>query len=80
MESMNIRDILSDREFEVMVLVSSGLYNKEVADKLKCEECTIKKHLQHIFEKMRVQNRTEATVKFFRLGGMLILPNENQSN
>ena len=75
MESMNIRDILSDREFEVMVLVSNGLYNKEVADKLKCEECTIKKHLQHIFPKLKVNNRTEATVKFFKLGGMLISDN-----
>jgi DNA-binding NarL/FixJ family response regulator len=77
MESFNIKDILSEREFEVMVLVSSGLYNKEVATKLKCEECTIKKHLQHIFEKMRVQNRTEATVKFLKFGGMLDQPDKN---
>lgn len=77
MESMNIRDILSDREFEVMVFVSSGMLNKEIADKLECEECTIKKHLQHIFPKMEVQNRTEASVKFLKLGGMLYKPNEN---
>jgi DNA-binding NarL/FixJ family response regulator len=74
MKSLNLRNILSEREFEVMVLVSSGLYNKEVAVKLKCEECTIKKHLQHIFPKLEVQNRTEATVKFLKLSGMLDQP------
>jgi DNA-binding NarL/FixJ family response regulator len=71
MESPDIRSILSEREFEVMVLVSSGLYNKEVATELNCEETTIKKHLQHIFPKLNVQNRTEATLKFLRLTGML---------
>jgi DNA-binding NarL/FixJ family response regulator len=75
MEAMNIRSILSEREFEVMVLVSSGKYNKEIADKLNCEETTIKKHLQHIFPKLEVQNRTEATLKFLKLSGMLTAEN-----
>ncbi len=77
MESLNIKDILSEREFEVMALVSIGLYNKEVAVKLNCEICTIKKHLQHIFPKLEVQNRTEATIKFLRLSGMFDQPSEN---
>jgi NarL family two-component system response regulator LiaR len=70
MNNTNKRNTLSARENEIMELVSSGLYNKEIADKLKCEESTIKKHLQNIFPKLKVQNRTEATIKFLKLSGM----------
>jgi DNA-binding NarL/FixJ family response regulator len=76
MEAVNIRSILSEREFEVMEMVSLGLLNKEIADKLECEETTIKKHLQHIYPKLEVQNRTEATIKFLKLSGML-MPGDN---
>jgi DNA-binding NarL/FixJ family response regulator len=65
------RNALSGREFEVMVLVSSGKYNKEIADELECGITTIKKHLQHIFPKLEVQNRTEATLKFLKISNML---------
>lgn len=75
METMNIRSILSEREYEVMEMVSCGKLNKEIADKLKCEETTVKKHLQHIFPKLEVQNRTEASIKFLRLSGMLMSGN-----
>ena len=75
METMNIRSILSEREYEVMEMVSCGMLNKEIADKLKCEETTVKKHLQHIFPKLEVQNRTEASIKFLRLNGMLMSGN-----
>jgi DNA-binding NarL/FixJ family response regulator len=77
MESLNIRNILSNREYEIMVLVSSGKYNKEIADDFKCQICTVKKHLQHIFPKLQVQNRTEATLKFLKLIGMLNNISEN---
>lgn len=75
METLNIRSILSEREYEVMEMVSIGKLNKEIADKLDCEETTIKKHLQHIFPKLEVQNRTEATIKFLKLGGLLMSGN-----
>ena len=75
METLNIRSILSEREYEVMEMVSIGKLNKEIADKLDCEETTIKKHLQHIYPKLEVQNRTEATIKFLKLAGMLMLGN-----
>ena len=67
METMNIKDILSIREYEVMEKVAIGKYNKEIADELECGEATVKKHLQHIFPKLDVQNRTEATIKFLKL-------------
>lgn len=71
METVNIRSILSGREYEVMEMVSCGKLNKEIADKLKCEETTIKKHLQNIFPKLKVQNRTEASIRFMVFTGKL---------
>ena len=64
---------LSEREFQIMELVSIGLFNKEIADKLNIQPATITKHIQHIFQKMGVQNRTEATLKFLEMTGKLIL-------
>lgn len=71
MESSDINSILSEREYEIMSLVSIGKINKEIAFQLEIEESTIKKHLQHIFPKLEVQNRTEATLKFLKLRGSL---------
>ena len=76
MEANANRCSLSEREFQIMELVSVGKYNKEVADKLEIQPGTITKHLQHIFQKMRVQNRTEATLKFLEMTGKLILVEE----
>ncbi len=64
---------LSEREFQIMELVSIGKFNKEIADKLNIQPATITKHIQHIFQKMGVQNRTEATLKFLEMTGKLIL-------
>jgi FixJ family two-component response regulator len=44
---------LTPREREVMALVTSGLLNKQVADKLSTTEATIKFHRAHIMQKMR---------------------------
>jgi DNA-binding NarL/FixJ family response regulator len=71
MKPLNTTNILTDREFKVMLLVSRGKYNKEVADILKCSEANIKKHLQNTFPKLGVQNRTEATLKFLNINGKL---------
>lgn len=66
----NIRN-LSEREYEVMVLVSCGKLNKEIADKMHSSVNTIRKHMQHIFPKLGVQNRTEACIKFMEITGKL---------
>jgi DNA-binding CsgD family transcriptional regulator len=68
---------LSEREFQIMKLVATGKINKEIADKLKIKPDTIGKHLQHVFRKLKVQNRTEATVKFLRIDGLLEQMNLN---
>jgi DNA-binding NarL/FixJ family response regulator len=62
---------LSEREYEIMHLVSAGKLNKEIADILDLSLSTIKKHLQNIFPKLGVQNRTEASLKFMEITGRL---------
>jgi len=73
--NINISD-LSEREFQVMELVSIGKFNKEIADELQVQICTVTKHLQHIFPKLGVQNRTEATLKFMQITGRLNIVSE----
>lgn len=63
---------LSCRESQIMELVSIGKYNKEIADILKLQVDTIGKNLVHIFRKLGVQNRTEATLKFLESTGRII--------
>lgn len=49
---------LSDRELEVLQLVSMGLSNKEIADQLFVSINTVKTHLQKVYEKLDVNRRT----------------------
>jgi DNA-binding NarL/FixJ family response regulator len=53
---------LSDREREVLRLVVEGNSNKEIARHLGVEISTVKSHLHNAFEKIGVQDRTQAAV------------------
>lgn len=53
---------LTKRELEVLVLVSEGMFNKEIADKLNISERTVKNHISSIFKKIDVADRTQAAV------------------
>lgn len=53
-----IAPALTDRERQIMRLVSEGLSNKEIGRRLNLTDGTIKVHLHHIFEKLEVTNRT----------------------
>jgi DNA-binding NarL/FixJ family response regulator len=52
---------LTERELEVLELVSKGLTNREIATTLSCSETTAKWHLKNIMQKLDVTDRTEAT-------------------
>ena len=56
---------LSDREMELLGLLSDGLRYKEIADKLYISVPTVKSHLHSIYKKMHVGSRTEAVNKLF---------------
>lgn len=51
---------LTTRELEVLRLISDGLTNKEIAQKLFIAESTVKLHSKTLFEKLQVTTRTEA--------------------
>lgn len=51
---------LTQREKEILDLVSKGQMNKEVASILKISNGTVKKHIQNIYEKLHVNTRVEA--------------------
>lgn len=59
---------LTKTEVKVLGLLGNGLSNKEIAAELDCSVKTIKNHLNSIFQKLKVQNRTEAVVKGIESG------------
>lgn len=54
---------ISSREREVILLISTGLGNKEIADRLFISLNTVKTHNRNIFEKLGVRSRLELLVK-----------------
>lgn len=59
---------LSPREIEVLQLVARGQANKEIAAQLTITEATVKTHLAHIFQKLAVNDRTEAVTAALQRG------------
>ena len=57
---------LTQREHEVLALLSKGQQDKEVAEWLGISIHTVHEHVKNIFEKLHVHNRTEAVVKFLQ--------------
>ena len=54
-----LKEGLSNRETEVAELVTQGLSNKEVANRLFVTEKTVKFHLTNIYKKMNVKSRAQ---------------------
>jgi LuxR family maltose regulon positive regulatory protein len=61
-------DALSDREVEVLRLVSAGLPNRVIGQRLFITEKTVKKHLSNILGKLQATNRTQAVDHARRAG------------
>ena len=55
---------LTTREEEVLILLTKGYSNKEIADRLSLSVETIGSHLKHIYEKLHVRSRTEAVARY----------------
>ncbi|HET7625698.1 MAG TPA: response regulator transcription factor [Verrucomicrobiae bacterium] len=55
---------LSKREQEILALLAKGFFYKEIADQLGITLSTVRAHLHTVYEKLHVQSRTEAVVKF----------------
>jgi len=59
---------LSERELEVLKLMAKGAANKEIAAGLCISESTVKTHIQTIFQKLGVGDRTEAVTEAIKKG------------
>lgn len=55
-------DELTEREREILSMLSSGYQYKEIAKQLSISMDTVKTHVRHIYEKLQVRNRSEATL------------------
>lgn len=55
-------DALTPKEKEVLSLVAQGASNQDIADKMCVQDVTIKTHLNNIFKKLKVTNRTQAVL------------------
>ena len=58
--------LLSERERQLLELLTHGLSNKELAHKLDLSPYTVKNHLARIFEKLGVRSRTAAVMAYLR--------------
>ncbi|HMH33421.1 MAG TPA: response regulator transcription factor [Puia sp.] len=59
-------DLLGRRENDVLELLAQGLLYKEIAARLSITVGTVRQHIHNIYEKLHVQNRTEAINKAMR--------------
>ncbi len=59
---------LTIREKEVLVLISKGKTNREIASELCISENTVKNHLSHIFKKLHATDRTKAAIIALKKG------------
>jgi len=53
---------ITDREMEVLQLVSRGLGNREIASELFISERTVKTHITHLLEKLNLRDRTQLAI------------------
>ena len=61
-EEENLLDYLTQREEEVLELLTQGITYKGVANKLFISETTVKTHVNNIFQKLQVNDRTQAVL------------------
>ena len=59
---------LSERELQVLRLLSTGKSNQEIADGLVLATGTVKRHLYNIYGKLNVSNRTQCAARARALG------------
>jgi len=61
-------ETLTQRELDILKLVTKGLSNKEIANELSLSARTVQRHLESIFIKLQVGSRTEAVVRALKEG------------
>jgi two-component system NarL family response regulator len=67
-QSPALIDELTPREMEVLKLIAAGLSNREIAEALVLSEKTVKNHINNIFSKLHVYDRSQAMLYAIRQG------------
>ena len=67
-ETVNWRKVLTNREYEVLLLLEQRLRDKEIADRLSVSTETVRTHLKNLFSKLYATDRRDAVVKAEQLG------------
>jgi len=67
-ELMYTTEPLTPRELETLRLISSGLSNQEIGQKLFVQESTVAKYVSNILDKLHLANRTQAALYAVRKG------------
>jgi two-component system, NarL family, nitrate/nitrite response regulator NarL len=59
---------LTDREMEILRLLGRGASNREIADAMVIAEATVRGHVHHVLDKLKLQNRLQAAAYAARMG------------
>jgi len=62
------KDILSEREYDVLGLMAEGMSNLDISENLCISENTVKVHVTNILRKLKANNRTHAVIKSLKHG------------
>ena len=62
----NVKEILTNREWEILGFLSKGMRYKEIAEQLFISVETVRSHLRKIYSKLQVRSATEAVLKYLK--------------
>lgn len=65
-ENENIKEKLTEREWEILGFLSKGMRYREIADQLFISVETVRSHLRKIYSKLQVRSATEAVLKYLK--------------
>jgi NarL family two-component system response regulator LiaR len=65
-KTIQLHEDLTNREREVLMLISQGKSNQEIADELFITLKTVKTHVSNILSKLEVEDRTQAAIYAFK--------------